>query len=130
MVFKEQEQLGMIKKIDNLDEFMSDNPECKFLAHMPVMKPDRESTKCRIVYLSNLAGRDLDKPVTLNNNQCMYAGPCLNRKISTSVMQLRFDRYVLCFDLVKAFMQIALMKKINQSYVSYGTEIQLLEIFL
>ena len=75
---------------------------------MPVFRLDKESSKCRNVFLSNLCEKDPSKPMTLSHNQGMLAGPCLNRKMSTAVIQLRFDDFVLCFDLKKAFLQIEL----------------------
>lgn len=38
----------------------------------------------------------------------MHAGPCLNQKISSALLHLRFDDCLLCFDLKKAFLQISL----------------------
>ena len=38
----------------------------------------------------------------------MWAGPCINQKLSTALLLLRFDSHLLCFDLKKAFQQIAL----------------------
>jgi len=107
-VIAEQLELGIITKIDNIDKFVRDNNNCSFLAHMPIFKMDKDSTKCRIVFLSNLSGKENDKSLTLSNNQCMLAGPCINNKLTTSVINLRFDKFVLCFDLVKAFLQIQL----------------------
>lgn len=75
---------------------------------MPNFKFDKETSKVRIVYLSNVAGKDPNKPITLSNNQCMLAGPCLKCRISTSLINLRFGKYLLCFVLVKAFLQISL----------------------
>ena len=108
--FKEQVTIGAIEKIPNLDKFLLEHPEAAFLAHMPIFKLDRDTTKCRNVYLSNVTGKDSNKAITLNNNQCMLAGPCLNNKICTNFMQLRFGKSLLCFDLVKAFLSIALQK--------------------
>ena len=110
-VIREQISLGVVEQITDINGFLAEHPQCAFLAHMPVFRINKETTKCRVVYLSNLAGRDADKAVTLSNNQCMLAGPCLNTKISTSLIQLRFDKYLLCFDLVKAFLQIALKEE-------------------
>ena len=106
--FREHLKLGVIEKIPNLDNFLLEHPEACFLAHMPVFKLNKETTKCRNVYLSNLAGRDPNKTVTLSNNQCVKSGPTVNHKISTSFILMRFDKYLLCFDLVKAFLQISL----------------------
>ena len=38
----------------------------------------------------------------------MNTGPCLNTKLSTSIINLRVEKFLLCFDLVKAFLQISL----------------------
>ncbi|XP_068232415.1 uncharacterized protein [Palaemon carinicauda] len=108
-VFKEQEQLGIIERVTNLEQFLEENPQHSFLPHMPVFKMDRESTKCRNVFLSNLCESDKDKPLTLSHNQTIFAGPCLNKKISTSILQLRFNEKLLCFDIKKAFLMIKLV---------------------
>ncbi|XP_068209115.1 uncharacterized protein [Palaemon carinicauda] len=108
-VFKEQEQLGIIERVSNLEQFLEENPQHSFLPHMPLFKMDRESTKCRNVFLSNLCESDKDKPITLSHNQAIFAGPCLNKKISTSILQLRFNEKLLCFDIKKAFLMIKLV---------------------
>lgn len=101
----ELEEIGAVEKIHNLEEFKALHPAHSFLAHMPVLRMDKESTKCRIVYLSNLNDKSKD---TLSHNQCMYSGPCLNQKLTTALLLLRFGKNLLCFDLKKAFLQIQL----------------------
>ena len=103
--FKELEALGIIEKIPNLDQFMIENPTCSFLGHMQIFKPHKETTKVRSVFLSNLSDKS-DKGIS--HNQAMYSGPCMNQKLSTSLILLRFDEKLLCFDLAKAFLQIEL----------------------
>ena len=105
---KEQERSGIIERIDNLEDFLTEHPEHSFLPHMPVFKPDRQTTKCRIVFLSNLCEKDKTRPMTLSHNQAMFPGPPLNQKITSAVLHLRFDERILVFDIVKAFNQIAL----------------------
>ena len=107
-VFNEQESLGIIEKVDDVPKFLEEHPNYSFLPHMPVIRADRESTKCRVVFLSNLSESDPAKPMTISHNQAMLPGPCLNKKLSTSLMQLRFDKYVLIFYIKKAFLQIQL----------------------
>ena len=107
-VVSEQEQMGIIEKIPDLDAFLVEHPECSFLAHMAVFKLQRETTKCRLVYLSNLREIDPTKPMTVSHNQCINAGPSLNQKLSASLMHLRFNSHLLCFDLCKAFNNISL----------------------
>jgi len=106
-VFKDQEKAGVIDKIDNIEQFISEHPEHSFLSHMGVFKLDRETTKCRVVFLSNLSERSRSG-VSLSHNQCIHAGPNLNQKITTAILQLRFGEYMLTYDLCKAFLQVAL----------------------
>ena len=104
-VFKKQLQKG-IEKIPNITEFMKLHPECSFLSHMAVFRMEHDSTKCRIVFLPNLCERNNGKG--LSHNQVILPGPCLNQKMSTAVTLLRFDKYLMTFDLKKAFSMIEL----------------------
>ena len=42
-VIKTQESVGIVEKIDNLDEFLESHPSASFLPHMAVYKRDRET---------------------------------------------------------------------------------------
>ena len=107
-VFKEQEKEGIIEKITNLDQFIAENPQCSFLPHMSVFRLHKETTKCRVVYLSNLCGKDASKPLTVCHSQTIHSGPNLNSKLTTSVLLLKFDPCLLVFDIKHAFLNIAL----------------------
>ena len=107
-VFKEQRAAGIIEKIDDVEQFMHEHPECSFMPHMGVFKSDNQTTKCRVVYLSNLSQKDRNKELTVSHNMAMLSGPSLNHKITTAVMHLRFDSSMLIFDLKKAFLSIGL----------------------
>lgn len=107
-VFKDQEQQGIITKIEDVKSYMAEHPEHSFLAHMPVFRKDHASTKCRVVFLSNLGDNANGSKPTLSHNRVMHAGPSLNQKITTAIWHLRFGEKLLCFDLKKAFLQIAL----------------------
>lgn len=102
-VFIEQESKGIIERIPNLDIYRKNNPNFCMLPHMPVFKMDRATTKCRVVFLSNLSEKG-----KLSHNQTMLPGPSLNQKIVSASLHLRFGDKLLCFDLKKAFSQIAL----------------------
>ena len=104
-VFKEQLDMGIIKKVENMDEILDSKKPFSYLAHMPVFRPEKPSSPCRVVFLSNLNGSGAS---VISHNQAMLAGPPLNRKLTTALLGLRFNKYVLCFDLVKAFLQIEL----------------------
>jgi hypothetical protein len=109
-VFKDQQSEGIIERIDDIDQFVSDHPECSILPHMGVFKPDRDTTKCRVVFLSNLCEGSNSCP-SVNHNQAMLPGPCLNHKITVSLIGLRFDKYLVTFDLRKAFLSILLREE-------------------
>ena len=106
-VFKEQESMGIIERINNLPEFLREHPNHSFLPRMGIFKMDSETTKCRIVYLSNLCQQDSSKP-SISHNQAIYSGPNLNQKLSSAILHLRFGQKLLCFDLCKAFNNLAL----------------------
>ena len=107
-VFKEQEENGIIERIDNLDDFMKSNEDISFLPHMGVFKMDRETTKCRVVYLSNLCEKGEGDIPTVSHNQSLLPGPNMNNKLSTTLISSRFDKHIFTFDLCKAFLNIGL----------------------
>ena len=104
---RELRDLGIIEPILNLEQYLRENPEYSFLPHMSIFKPHKETTKCRMVFLSNLCDKGKGGNA-ISHNQAMYSGPCVNQKLLTSLMLLRFDLKLLCFDLKKAFLQIQL----------------------
>jgi hypothetical protein len=107
-VLREQETLGIIERIENLEDFVRTHPGVSFLPHMGIFKMDRETTKCRVVFLSNLCAGDHINSNPVSHNQAILPGPCLNHKISTSLTLLRFDKYLLTFDIARAFLSIGL----------------------
>ena len=111
---KEQASLGIISKIENIDSYLAEHPEYSFLPHMSIIKPERETTKCRIVFLSNLSETDHKSKLSLSHNQAMFSGPCLNQKLSSALLQLRFDKNLLTYDLKKAFNQL-MLSDVDQS---------------
>ena len=105
---KTQAAQNLIERIDNLDRFCEEHPEYSFLPQIGIIKLDRSTTKCRMVFLSNLCEKQNDGSPSISHNQAMWAGRCINQKLSTALLLLRFDSHLLCFDLKKAFQQIAL----------------------
>lgn len=107
-VFQEQEELGIIERINDIDGFIASHPEVSFLPHMGVVKMSRETTKVRAVFLANLCEKTKLKPNAVSHNHALLPGPCLNSKLSTSLLLSRFDKYILIFDITKAFLGIEL----------------------
>ena len=87
----EQFKLGIIEKIPNLDEYWLTHPNCSFLPHMVVFNEKRETTKCRVVFLSNLCERNSAEPNAISHNQAILSGPSLNQKLAAALIHLRFD---------------------------------------
>ena len=110
--FKKQEELGIIEKIEDPVQYKKLHPNCSYLPYMAIMKPERETTKCRVVFLSNLKEQVTN---VFNHNQAMYAGPNLNHKLSIALLNLRFNQHLICFDISKAFNQINLYENDQSS---------------
>ena len=106
--FKTQESLGIIEKIEDVDGFLETHPACSFLPFMGVFKMERQTTKCRVVYLSNLCEPNKNLSLTVSHNQAIHPGPSLNQKLSSAILHLRFGKYLFCFDIQKAFSMIEL----------------------
>ena len=107
-VFLEQEREGIIERIDDLPGYLKTHPNCAFLAHMPIIREDAKSTKVRLVFLPTQREKLNNSKEVFSNNQCIKSGPNLNHKIITAVNNLRFGRYLLTYDLRKAFLSIEL----------------------
>ena len=118
-VFKEQVSLGIIEKVDNVKDFLDSNNNFSFLPHMAVFKNDRQTTKCRVVFLSNLSECDSSQVKSVSHNQAMHPGPNLNQKILTSILHLRFDEKLCCFDIKKAFNNISLKENDQNKLLFY-----------
>lgn len=74
---------------------------------MGVFRPDKDTTKVRVVFLSNLSEKSFH-PNVYSYNQALLPGPCMNNKITTTVILSRFNKFMFTFDIAKAFLNIAL----------------------
>ena len=107
-VFREQEESGVIERVGDIDKFLATNPGSSILPHMGVYRTVSETTKVRVVYLSNLCEKTNLQPNGVSHNVALLPGPCVNSKLITNMILSRFGRYLLLFDIVKAFLQISL----------------------
>ena len=106
-VFKSQADEGIIEVIDDMNEFKLKYPNYSFISHSPVVRESRETTKIRVIYMANLAEKiNGNKGVSLN--QCIHPGYDKNYKISDILTLFRFDKFVLGFDISKAFHRLAI----------------------
>ena len=66
-VICDQESRGVVELIPDIGNFIEQDPHCSFLGHMSIFKLTRETTKCRIVFLSNLSERCFSKLLSLKS---------------------------------------------------------------
>ena len=105
-VIQQQIENGIVELIEENAYNLRKDCNKSFLAHKAVFRENAESTKCRIVYLSNLAEKGNGN--NLSHNQVSFPGPNLNPKLVIALTMLRFNRYLFIFDLEKAFHQLCL----------------------
>ena len=104
MAIKQQLSQGIIEEIN--PSSIENDPNISFLAHNAVFKGEDASTKCRIVFLSNICDKR-DKN-NLSHNQVSLPGCQLNNKLQTTAILYRFNKYLFIYDLEKAFLQLCL----------------------
>ena len=101
-VLRDQVQQGIIREINNSE---ANKRDVSYLPHSAVFRnSEGHSSKCRVVFLSNLKG-DESK---LSHNQISKPGANLNHRLLVAMILLRFDKYLVTFDLKKAFLQLLL----------------------
>ena len=109
-VIQDQLKNDIIERISNPQQFLKQNSDISFLAHNAVYRAGESSTKCRIVFLSNLFEKS--KPnALLSHNNISIPGANLTPKMQTATILLRFDKHLLVYDLRKAFLQILLKEQ-------------------
>ena len=102
-VIQGQLKEGMIERIDNLEQFVRENNNVSFLPHSAVIRESAETTKCRVVFMSNLCERAGGK---MSHNEISFPGANLNNPLFDSLLMLRFQKFMITYDICKAFLQI------------------------
>jgi len=101
-VIQQQLKDGIIERVTNYEKLIGDK-DSSFVAHNAVFKESSATTKCRIVLLSNLCEKGESN---LSHNQVSQPGPNLNSKSYIACILLRFNKYLITYDLVKAYLQL------------------------
>ncbi|XP_075157511.1 uncharacterized protein LOC142230768 [Haematobia irritans] len=99
-------ELGHMKKISPQE--ISKTPNY-YLPHHAVIKPDRLTTKLRVVF--NASSPSSNKR-SLNDN--LFTGPILQQDLVLQILKWRFFKYVYCADVTKMYRQILLDKSQTQ----------------
>lgn len=98
---------GVIVKVADSDPLLKCT-DATFLGHSGVFTEKNNKMKCRVVYLSNLKEHRVPG---FSHNDASVPGMNFNSKIAFAITQLRFDKFLFVFDLVKAFLQIQIKEE-------------------
>lgn len=99
-VIKDQLAKSIIEKVERTQR----DGVLHYLPHHPVIKPDRTTTKLRIVYDASAK----TKPENNSLNECLYRGPVLLHDLCGMLMRFRLNKIGIVSDIEKAFLQIGL----------------------
>ena len=101
-VISEQLEKGIIEKVDpnHLDGPLH------YLPHHAIIKPDKTTTKLRIVYDASAKTRKEN----LSLNECLHRGPVMLHDLCGLLMRFRLHPIALVADIEKAFLQIGLQR--------------------
>ena len=99
-IFEEYEHKGYIKKVAK-----SETKEQWFLPHFPVIRPDKDTTKVRVVFDAAMKcqGKSL--------NDAIQSGPKMQREILDVLIRFRRAPVALTADISEMFLQVGLRKE-------------------
>ena len=101
---KEQAARGVIEIVSELEN--TDGP-VHYLPHHCVVKPDKATTKVRVVYDASAKS----KPSFNSLNECLYPGPVLLPIRPGILIRFRLFPIAITSDVEKAFLQLGLQEK-------------------
>ena len=94
-----QLESGVIEKADNIETKVG---QVHYLPHRAVCKPNRVTTKTRIVF--DASAKNQDKSL----NDMLKSGPSLTTSLFGALLRFRCFNYAMLADLEKAFLQISI----------------------
>ena len=97
-VIKEQLNLGIIERVG--EEASTELGGVTYLPHREILKPDRETTKIRVVFDASA------KSGGPSLNDCLDAGPSLLPLLYDILLRFRLNKIALTGDIEKAFLNI------------------------
>ena len=100
-IIKDQLQKNIIEKVD-VDT--KEGERKHYIPHHAVLKPERNTTKVRIVYDASAK----TKKSNLCLNDCLHKGPIILEDLCGLLMRFRTRRFGIIADIEKAFLQVAI----------------------
>lgn len=99
-VFQEQLNAGIVERVE--EGGAGEVGEVHYLAHYPVVRQDKQTTKVRVVYDASAKKNGVPSV-----NDCLYSGPPLSETIADILVRFRCYEAALVGDLEKAFLMIS-----------------------
>ena len=104
-IIHQQVEEGIIEKVESAES----DKKVFYMPHKPATRQNAESKKVRIVYDASARA----KTTSLSLNDYLGTGPALQNGLRSILIRSRFQPMVLCGDIERAFLQIAI-KKVDQ----------------
>ena len=99
-VIQEQVNAGVVERAE--EDGPGEVGKVHYLAHHPVVRQDKQTTKVRLVY--DASAKKSGGP---SLNDCLYSGPPLSETIADVLVRFRCHKTALVGDLEKAFLMIS-----------------------
>lgn len=103
-IFEQQVANGIIEEEGpSLDP---DGPIVHYLPHRPVIKPERQTAKIRVLFDASAKTRKTSNSL----NECLYSGPTLLPGFAGMLIRFRLSPVVIAGDIEKTFHQVGLTR--------------------
>ena len=99
-IIEQQEKLGILEKIES--DRSTENKH--YIPHHAVVKPDKETTKVRIVFDGSAKANKAYPSL----NKCLFRGPILLEGLAGLLMRFRLHPIAIISQIEKAFLQIGI----------------------
>ena len=103
-IIKEQLSKGVIEKVNS--ETTNSSGVLHYLPHHAVLKPQKTTTKVRLVYDASAKTKGDNKSL----NECLYRGPVMLHNLCGILMRFRTHNIAVVADIEKAFLQVGLQE--------------------
>ena len=107
--FNELIQNGFAEEVPKEEKVDEKMEQVYYLQTFPVIKPERDSTKIRLV--QNASAKDPQSGKSLND--LLYQGPCLLNDFVKILIGFRHNRYAFTCDISKMFLRVKLKRGMN-----------------
>ena len=101
-IVQEQKSSGVVEQVESVGV----PGNVYYMPHKPVVRPDRSTTKVRMVFDASSKARQ-----NPSVNDCLFAGPLLTTPLIDVLLRFRAYNYVVIGDIEKAYLQIQLEEK-------------------